>query len=63
MSFQEVDVLEHNKDLVAGKTRDMRTVITVADDGNVRIWDRTRSKQTKTDTVQDNFSKTVQDLQ
>lgn len=53
--LQQIDSIEHQKDVVAVKTRDMKTVVTLADDSNLRIWDRTRSKHTQTEEVEGNL--------
>ncbi|XP_053376600.1 NACHT domain- and WD repeat-containing protein 1-like [Mercenaria mercenaria] len=58
-SLEEIDVLEHSKDLIAAKTRDMKTVVTVAEDSNLRIWDRTKQKQTVKESEQNNLSQAI----
>lgn len=37
--------VEHNKALVGGLTKDTKTVVTIAEDSNLRVWDLTRNKQ------------------
>ncbi|XP_060597775.1 NACHT domain- and WD repeat-containing protein 1-like [Ruditapes philippinarum] len=61
-TLNEIDVLDQSYDLVAAKTVDMKTVITVANDRNLRIWDRTRSKQSTTDRGDYNFSQKIKAL-
>ncbi|KAH3887306.1 hypothetical protein DPMN_011322 [Dreissena polymorpha] len=40
------DELEHTVDVTRACTNDMRTVVTSAEDSNVRVWDRSRKAQT-----------------
>ena len=39
-----MDQLKHPKDVQFAVSRDMKIVVTVAEDCNVRIWDRSRPK-------------------
>ena len=48
-SLQEIDILEHLKDVSFSVSLDMNIVVTVADDCNVRIWDRSRKKASAND--------------
>ena len=45
-----MDILEHPKDIVDERSIDMNIVVTLADDANVRIWDRRRPKPVTTNT-------------
>ncbi|XP_060608422.1 uncharacterized protein LOC132760466 [Ruditapes philippinarum] len=56
---QEVDELHHGNRLEASKTIDMKTVITVAGDSNLRIWDRTKSKQPTNESADNNLSQKI----
>lgn len=42
---QEIDVIEHKTYLIGANTKDMKIVITISQDGTLRIWDRTKRKQ------------------
>ena len=48
-SRQEEDRLEHTNDLKGARTVDMVTVVTIADDINLRVWARSRNKKRTTD--------------
>ena len=48
-SLQEIDILEHPKDVCFAVSLDMNIVVTVEDDCNVRIWDRSRKKASAND--------------
>ncbi|KAH3879253.1 hypothetical protein DPMN_003156 [Dreissena polymorpha] len=48
-SRQEEDRLEHTNDLKGARTVDMVTVVTIAKDNNLRVWDRSRDKKRTTD--------------
>lgn len=37
--------LEHNVDIISVCTNDMKTIVTTAEDSNVRVWDRTKKVQ------------------
>lgn len=45
--------MDHSKDLLGALTRDMKTVVTIAEDSNLRIWDLTRKKQEATENTED----------
>ncbi|KAL4232336.1 hypothetical protein ACF0H5_009907 [Mactra antiquata] len=61
-TLEEVDKLEHSKDVISAKTVDMITVCTVADDSNLRIWDRTRPKQTNSTSTSTNNLSSIGDV-
>ncbi|KAH3788224.1 hypothetical protein DPMN_166359 [Dreissena polymorpha] len=48
-SRQEEDCLEHKSKLTDARTVDMVTVVTIASDNNLRVWDRSRDKKRTTD--------------
>ncbi|KAH3895797.1 hypothetical protein DPMN_019963 [Dreissena polymorpha] len=44
-TLQEEDRLEHKHDVTGACTVDMVTVVTIAEDNNLRVWDRSRDKK------------------
>ena len=51
--WQEVDRLDHPKDVQFAKSKDMNIVVTVAEDCNLRIWDRSRPKTGMADNIKE----------
>lgn len=44
-SSKTSEELEHNVDVIGVCTNDMKTIVTTAEDSNVRVWDRTKQVQ------------------
>lgn len=44
-SSKTSEELEHNVDVISACTNDMKTIVTTAEDSNVRVWDRTKQVQ------------------
>ncbi|XP_053395163.1 uncharacterized protein LOC123524131 isoform X2 [Mercenaria mercenaria] len=45
ISSKSSEELEHNVDVISVCTNDMKTIVTTAEDSNVRVWDRTKQVQ------------------
>ena len=51
--FKEIDRLEHPKDVQFARSKDMNIVVTVAEDCNIRIWDRSRARTENTEATEE----------
>lgn len=60
-SSTKSEELEHSVDVISACTNDMKTVVTSAEDSNVRVWDRTRKPQKISKTPAINANRIRQD--
>lgn len=62
-SAKSSEEIEHTVDVISVCTHDMRTIVTTAEDSNVRVWDRTKLVQKISQTPALNANRIRYDLE